>query len=182
MLCFIAVRGDYDFKGANYLAFTDEHAMDRKPEDYTPEDCPFALIVSDRPEGQKEQSVLLLAPIPYGYKNNWQTEDGQGHDGAALSGARVRGSAYRELKEQAGKILLDRACDKLGEDFRQSVLFSIPFHPAFVRALYEQRAGGLSWAGVMRRRITGSFFRRPRWSRTSTWSGSGLFRDSVWPE
>ncbi len=172
MLCFIGVRGDYDFKGVNYIEFTDERAMDRKPENYTPEDCPFALIVSDRPEGQKEHSVLLLAPISYGYQNRWQTEDGQGrdkqghdgqtedvqgrdgqeHDGAvgdkaAESGARVRGAAYRKLKEQAGRILLDRACDKLGEDFRQSVLFSIPSTPlSFERYTNSEQGSFMGWS------------------------------------
>lgn len=140
MLCFIGVREDYDFKGANYIAFTDERAMDRRPENYTPEDCPFSLIVSDRPEGQEEQSVLLLAPIPYGYRNGWGTEAGSGKQ-------RIRGAVYRELKEQAGRILLDRACEKLGEDFRQAVLFSIPSTPlTFERYTNSEQGSFMGWS------------------------------------
>jgi phytoene dehydrogenase-like protein len=152
MLCFIGVRGDYDFKGVNYIALTDELAMDRLPEDNEPDNCPFALIVSERPEGQKDYSVLLLAPIPYGYRDTWQTEDGQ-ERGAALgdndagAGTRVRGAAYKDLKEQAARILMDRACERLGEDFRQAVLFSIPSTPlTFEHYTNSEQGSFMGWS------------------------------------
>jgi phytoene dehydrogenase-like protein len=170
MLCFIGVRAEYDFKGVNFISITSGQAMNLRPEEYTPGNCPIAVIVGEKPADQKDHSVVVLAPVPYEYQEMWRTTgstttdsatmDSVTTDSATTGGASqdrrndidggsgmIRGKAYRELKEQAGQILLDRICDKLGDEFRRSVLFSIPSTPLTIERYTNSAQGSfMGWS------------------------------------
>lgn len=136
MMNFIGVDGDYDFKGANYIFIAEEDNPDFNQEEYNPGNCPIALIVSEKPESQRDHSVVLLAPIPYKYKDNWMTSDGG-----------QRSEEYRKLKEEATSIIMDRVYKRLGESFKNSILFCVPSTPVTCeRYTYSKEGSFMGWS------------------------------------
>ncbi|OHD60957.1 MAG: hypothetical protein A2014_03040 [Spirochaetes bacterium GWF1_49_6] len=135
MINFIGVDGAYDFGGVNYFAFMGDNPLDREPSENTPENCPFGMFVAEKPESQKNHSVVLTAPLPYSYHNNWET----GPNGE-------RGEAYGKVKEAASHILLERAAAKLGANFEKSLLFCEASTPVTSwRYTYSYEGSFMGW-------------------------------------
>lgn len=135
MMCFVGVSADYDFGGANFIAITDESVLDTPPQDYTPENCPIQVIVSQRPQGQREHSLVVLAPLGYHYQNNWHTQDGK------------RGAQYRALKASVSKTIMERVSQRLGKAFAEAVLFTVPSTPVtFERYTYSAEGSFMGWS------------------------------------
>lgn len=136
MINFMGVKGNYDFRGANYIAILDENTVDLDVKDYNPHNCPIWLIVSERPDGQENYSVVILAYLPYSYHNNWETEE----DG-------TRNEGYRQLKKEVVRIINDRICEKMGEDFRKEILFCVPSTPVTSeRYTYSKEGAFMGWS------------------------------------
>ena len=135
MLSFTGVDGSYDFGGYNYFGFMGDNPLSLTPEKATPENCPFAMFVAEKPHGQKNHSAIIYACLPYSYHNNWES----GPNGE-------RGEAYRKVKDEAHNVLLERVSSKLGAEFEKAVLFSIPSTPVTAwRYTYSYQGSYIGW-------------------------------------
>ncbi len=132
---FLGVDQRYDFGGSNFFTFLEKDTIDIPEERLTPQTCPILVIVPPRPEAQVDYSVILAAILPYEYENCWQTGD-----------SRKRGEPYYQLKGAVKDILLGRVCDKLGEDFREAIRYSLASTPlTFERYTYNKRGAFMGW-------------------------------------
>lgn len=135
MFVFLGVDENYDFGGANYHHFLEEDTIDIQEELLTPENCPVQLIVSPRPEGQKNYSAIAAAILPYEYESYWQTGN-----------TKVRGGQYRQLKEEVKNRIIDRVCARLGEGFRRAIRYSLVATPlTFERYTYNEKGSFMGW-------------------------------------
>ncbi|WP_238883821.1 NAD(P)/FAD-dependent oxidoreductase [Clostridium sp. YIM B02551] len=135
MINFMGVSREYDFGGVNYIAIMDKDTIDLDFDDYTPYNCPIWLIVSEKPKEQLDHSVTILAYLPYKYHNNWDT---------GIVG--TRGEEYRKLKSEVETIITNRICEKMGEDFRKSILFCVASTPvSSERYTYSTEGAFMGW-------------------------------------
>lgn len=146
MLNFMGVDKNYDFGGINYISIIEENTIDMDFDNFTPENCPIWIIISEQPEGQENYSVVVMAHIPYSYQNNWETGD-----------THKRNEKYRMLKNNVNDIIIDRICAKLGENFRKAILFCIPSTPlTSERYTYSTEGAFMGWS--MKADHYGKFF------------------------
>ncbi|MEW5817387.1 MAG: NAD(P)/FAD-dependent oxidoreductase [Spirochaetota bacterium] len=132
---FLGVDQSYDFDGVNFLAVMEEETIDTPEEKLTPQNCPILLIVPPQPQGQTNYSVILAAILPYEYEHCWRTE-----------GTREQGEPYYQLKTQVKNSLLDRVCQKLGEEFRGVIRYSLASTPlTFERYTYNEKGSFMGW-------------------------------------
>jgi phytoene dehydrogenase-like protein len=135
MLNFVGVDEGYDFKGVNHFIFLNENILDIEEGDFTPQNCPIFLIVPPKPEGQKDYSALIPAFLPYEYQRFWLTNN-----------TKIRGKKYYELKEEVKDIIIRLVCEKLGEDFRKAIKYSLAATPlTFERYTYNKRGSIMGW-------------------------------------
>ncbi|MDH4201158.1 MAG: FAD-dependent oxidoreductase, partial [Spirochaetia bacterium] len=99
MINFVGIDSKYDFQGNNYIAILDENTAFLDVKEYTPENCPLALVVCEKSAHQKNQSLVVLAAVGYDYQKNWKAEREQ--DGIPNI---KRGEKYRQLKKDANEI------------------------------------------------------------------------------
>lgn len=132
---FLGVDQSYDFDGVNFFAILEEDTIDIPEERLTPQNCSVLLIVPPQPRGQADYSVILAAMLPYEYEHCWRT-----------GCTRKRGEAYRQLKAQVKNILLDRICERLGEEFRGAIRYSLASTPlTFERYTYNEKGAFMGW-------------------------------------
>ena len=132
---FLGVDQGYDFGGVNFFTFLEEDTIDIPEERLTPQTCPILLIVPPKPKDQVNYSVILAAILPYEYENCWQT-----------GASRKRGKPYYQLKRQVKDILLNRVCDRLVEDFREAIRYSLASTPlTFERYTYNEKGSFMGW-------------------------------------
>jgi phytoene dehydrogenase-like protein len=136
MINFLGIDSSFNFDGVNHIVIMEEDTLKIKEDEYTPQNCLFHLIILDKPEDQKDISAVLIAPIPYHYKNNWGTKN-----------TGERGEEYKRIKEEANQILIERITRKLGDDFKKAIKFSIASTPlTSERLTYNQFGSFLGWS------------------------------------
>lgn len=135
-LLLLVVSGSFDFEGYNFLYIADSDSCRKDTESFTPQNCPIVMNVAKSQHNEKALAVTALAPIPYEYSNYWNTDANRG-----------RGEKYRELKEEVKHVLLERICEKMGDDFRKSVEYAELATPiTFERYTYSQNGSFMGWA------------------------------------
>ncbi|MDI6871715.1 MAG: NAD(P)/FAD-dependent oxidoreductase [Bacillota bacterium] len=145
MLVFLGMAEGYDFGGINHLLLLDNRALELRQEDLTPDNCPVALVVPPKPEGQAGHSALVVAFLPYEYRDCWAT-----------GGSGVRGERYRSLKAEVENILLGRIGRRLGSGFREAIRLLIAATPLTLeRYTHSTRGSFMGWS--MDERSTGHF-------------------------
>ena len=142
MMNFVGVDESYDFQGRNHIIILDKGTVDLDEKNYTPENCPVGLLVGEKPANQKNHSLVVIAPVPYEYQENWKIE-GSVDDISKIK----RGENYKELKKSASEIIMDRIYEKMGDKFKKSVLFCIPSTPiTSERYTYSKSGSWMGWA------------------------------------
>lgn len=135
MFVFLGVDESYDFGGVNYYHFLERDTIDISEEHLTPQNCPIALIVPPKPEGQSNRSVAVAAILPYEYEDCWRTGN-----------TKTRAQQYRRLKEEVKNSVLDRVCARLGEGFRRAIAYSLAATPlTFERYTYNEGGSFMGW-------------------------------------
>jgi phytoene dehydrogenase-like protein len=106
------------------------------PDEYTADNVPIVLQVYPKRVGDDYRSVVALFPLGYSYRDNWQTEPGK-----------VRGDAYRQLKDEVSATLLRRIEDSIGPAFRQAIAaYDLSTPITFERYTYSQGGSFMGWA------------------------------------
>lgn len=135
MFIFLGADEKYDFGGVNFHIFLEENTIDIEEEHLTPQNCPIMLIVTPKPKGQKNYSVLVPAILPYEYENYWWTGN-----------TKIRGERYRQLKEDVKNKIIARVCANLGEEFRKAIRYSLAATPlTFERYTYNEKGSIMGW-------------------------------------
>lgn len=133
---FMSVDDSYDFGQTECISIAGSKDYRKQPEEYTEETAPIVINIYPKRDGDKYRPLIAMAPLPYGYEENWRTEPGK-----------VRGEAYRALKQRVEAALLNRMRSHLGDDFMQSVRhheLSTPI--TFERYTYSQAGSFMGWA------------------------------------
>ena len=135
-LLFMTVKDISCLEGCNSVYIADSTSCTRNTELYTPDNCPILLLVSDKKDSDKDYAVTVFAPIPYEYEDFWHTGEN-----------RRRGREYYELKEKVKQIILKRVYEKLGDTFRNNVIYSELSTPiTFERFTYSKNGSFMGWA------------------------------------
>lgn len=135
MINFLGIDGNYDFKGLNHISILDNNIMNIHEKDFTPENCPIVMMILDKPKNQKNHSVEILAGLPAEYMNYWGT--GKKNN---------QSNEYKKTKEKALSIIIDRVCEKMGNDFKKAIKFCISSTPLTLeRYTYNLEGSFLGW-------------------------------------
>ena len=132
---YLGVDNKYDLNNIDYFFFLDETTKDIDESNLTPENCPILMMVTPKQINQEHQSVLVGAIIPYEYKNNWLTGP-----------TNKRNKDYYKLKDEVKNIILKRISENIGEDFINSINYSMAATPlTFERYTYNKYGSIMGW-------------------------------------
>lgn len=122
------------FEGHNAIYIANDDCYRKDTENFNPENCPILIQVSVQKPTDKHYAVTIMAPIPYEYANNWQTNE-----------ERKRGKDYYNLKKQTKEVILQRIYEKL--DFQKNVLHTELSTPlTFERYTNSAKGSFMGWA------------------------------------
>jgi len=111
-LLFLTVKDINSLKGNNYIYIGSGDYAKIPEKSFDPKNAPIAIQVANKKPADKYYAVTALTPIPYEYSNSWNT-----------FGTKERKKEYYKLKNEVQNILLNRICEKLGDDFRNSITY-----------------------------------------------------------
>jgi phytoene dehydrogenase-like protein len=133
---FMSVNNDYDFGNTSCFSFLSSTNYKDNYKNFTPEDCPIEMIVYPQNEGDANKAVVALLPIPYEYRNFWETGEN-----------RERGEAYYKLKSEVMDTVLSRIASSLGNEFKDNLVHSELSTPiTFERYTYSKRGSFMGFA------------------------------------
>ena len=133
---FLAVKDDYDFGNVSCFSFLSSMNYRENYKNFTPENCPIEMVVYPKKPGDTYTAAVALLPIPYAYRNFWET-----------GANRERGEAYYKLKSEAMDTVLSRLDGLLGNGFRDSLASAELSTPiTFERYTYSKNGSFMGWA------------------------------------
>jgi phytoene dehydrogenase-like protein len=112
-ILFLTVKEINFLDGNNYIYIGSGDCTKTPEKSYDPYNAPIVIQVANKKPNDKFYAVTALAPIPYEYCNSWNT-----------FGTKERNKEYYKLKSEVQNILLNRICEKLGDDFKNSVTYA----------------------------------------------------------
>ena len=112
-ILFLTVKDINSLKGDNYIYIGSGDYVKISEKSFDPKNAPIIIQVANKKPADKYYAVTALTPIPYEYSNFWNT-----------FGKKERNKEYYELKYKVQNILLNRICEKLGDDFKNSITYA----------------------------------------------------------
>jgi phytoene dehydrogenase-like protein len=112
-ILFLTVKDINSLKGNNYIYIGSGDFTKTTEKLFDPKNAPIAIQIANKKPADKYYAVTALTPIPYEYCNSWNT-----------FGTKERKKEYYELKNKVQNILLNRICEKLGDDFKNSITYA----------------------------------------------------------
>lgn len=132
---YLAIDNKYDLDDTDYFFFLDKTTKDIDESNLTPENCPVLMMVTPKKKNQQHRSILIGAMIPYEYKNNWLTGE-----------TNKRNRDYYKLKEKVKNIILKKISENMGEDFINSINYSLAATPlTFESYTYNKHGSIMGW-------------------------------------
>lgn len=133
---FMAVDDSYDFGRVECVSIAGSRDYRQQPEQYTEETAPIVINIYPKREGDRYRPLVALIPLAYGYEDEWKTEPGK-----------VRGEAYRALKQRVERVVLRRIADHLGEHFLPALAHHELSTPVtYERYTYGQHGSFMGWS------------------------------------
>ncbi|WP_461247121.1 phytoene desaturase family protein [Treponema sp. R6D11] len=112
-ILFLTVK-DIDYLGGNnYIYISSDDCLKIPEKTYNPNNVPIVIQVLNKKPDDKFYPITALAPIPYEYNNCWNT-----------FGTKEKSEDYYKLKNEVKNILLNRICEKLGDEFKNSITYA----------------------------------------------------------
>jgi phytoene dehydrogenase-like protein len=112
-ILFLTVKEINSLDGNNYIYIGSGDCTKTPEKSYDPYNAPIVIQIANKKPNDKFYAVTALAPIPYEYCNSWNT-----------FGTKERNKEYYKLKNEVQNILLNRICEKLGDDFKNSITYA----------------------------------------------------------
>ena len=112
-ILFLTVKDINSLGGNNYIYIGPCDCVRMPDKSFNPDNTPIIIQVSDKKPTDKFFAITALAPIPYEYCNSWNT-----------FGVKERNKDYYKLKSEVQNILLNRICEKLGDEFKNSITYA----------------------------------------------------------
>jgi phytoene dehydrogenase-like protein len=133
---FMSVKGDYDFGATTCFAFLTSTNYKDNHKNFTPENCPIEMVVYPKKSGDRNRAAVALLPIPYDYRNYWET-----------GATRERGEAYYKLKGEVTDTVLSRLDASLANGFKDSLALAELSTPiTFERYTHSKNGSFMGWA------------------------------------
>ena len=112
-ILFLTVKDINSLDGNNYIYIGSGNCTEIPEKSFCPNNAPIIVQVANKKPDDKFYAVTALAPIPYEYHNSWNT-----------FGTKERNKEYYKLKNEVQNILLNRICEKLGDDFKKNITYA----------------------------------------------------------
>jgi len=112
-ILFLSVKDINSLGGNNYIYIGSDDCVKIPEKSFNPHNTPIVIQVAKKKPDDKFYAVTALAPIPYEYNNSWNTFD-----------TKERKEEYYKLKNEVQNILLNRICEKLGDEFKNSITYA----------------------------------------------------------
>jgi len=112
-LLFMTVEDISSLNGNNYIYIGSGECVQMPTKLYNSNNAPIVIQVANKKPSDKYYALTALVPIPYEYNNYWNT-----------FGTRERNEEYYKLKNEVQTILINRICQKLGDEFKNNITYS----------------------------------------------------------
>jgi len=112
-ILFLTVKDISSLNGNNYIYISSGDCVKTPAESFNPNNAPIVIQVLNKKPDDKFYPITVLSPIPYEYNNSWNT-----------FGTKERKEEYYKLKNEVKDILLNRICEKLGDEFKNSITYA----------------------------------------------------------